>query len=87
MPPKGRSENAQNVGLESINAIRAQMEILRARLASFYVTIDDEKYPIVEAEVGDVLHAVRQACKRMRKAQAALAQEALPGFSDIGNVA
>jgi len=75
-------ENAQHIGLEGINAIRSQMEMLRDKVASFYVTIDTEKYPIVEAEVGDVLHAIRQACKRMRKAQATLAQEALPGFSD-----
>lgn len=77
-----KGENAQNVALEGVDAIRNQMELLRDQLASFYMTIDKQTYPLVEAEVGDVFHAIRQACKRMRKAQAKLAQEALPGMRD-----
>lgn len=75
-------ENAQNIGLENVNAVRRQMEMLRDQIAGIYVTIDSEKYPVVEQEVGDVLHYIRNACKRMRKAQATLAQEALPGIND-----
>lgn len=63
--PTGKGEhreNAQAVGLEGINYIRQEMELLRDRVAGYYVTIESDKYPIVEAEVGDVLHAIRQAC-------------------------
>ena len=75
-------ENVQNVGLENVNAVRRQMELLRDQIARIYVLIDAEKYPVVEDQIGDVLGAIRNACKRMRKAQAILAQEALPGIND-----
>jgi hypothetical protein len=75
-----RKENPQHVALESLTAIAQQVDVLRAQLASYYTTLDTDQFPLVEQEVGDVLHAIRGAVKRLRKAKSVLAQEALPGM-------